>query len=348
MIEIDGSVGEGGGQILRTSLALSMCTGQPFSLKRIRAGRKKPGLMRQHLTCVNAATEVCGAAVHGAEMNSQLLRFAPGKVRAGNYSFNVGTAGSCTLVLQTVWPALLLADGPSHLKLGGGTHNPMAPPFHFLQRCYAPLMQKLGANVGLALRRLGFYPAGGGEIEATIWPAQDTLQPFDLTERGRKLAGFAECLAPALPRTLALRELEHLGTALGWTEEQLRIGPARQNEGPGNALMATLVYENLCEVFTQFGEKGVSAEKVAHDLVREVRAYQQSEAALGPHLADQWALPLALAVCRRGQAASYTCTALTTHAKTNFEVIERFLPVVFLASAARAGWRVTVKPTHKS
>ncbi len=345
MIEIDGSVGEGGGQILRTSLALSMCTGQPFTLTLIRAGRNKPGLMRQHLTCVNAATEVCGADVHGAEMNSQSLTFTPGKLRAGDYSFNVGTAGSCTLVLQTVWPALLLADAPSRLKLGGGTHNPMAPPFHFLERSYAPLMRKLGANVGLTLRRLGFYPAGGGEIEVTIWPAEEKLQPFDLTERGPKQEGFAECFAPALPRTVAQRELEQLGTALGWTEEQLRVGPARQNEGPGNALLATLVYENLSEVFTQFGERGVSAEKVARDLVREVRAYQLSEAALGPHLADQWALPLALAVWKRGREASYTCTELTAHAKTNFEVIERFLPVTFSTSVAKADWRVTVKPT---
>jgi RNA 3'-terminal phosphate cyclase (ATP) len=345
MIEIDGSVGEGGGQILRTSLALSMCTGQPFTLARIRVGRNKPGLMRQHLTCVNAATEVCGAEVHGAEMNSQSLAFTPGKLRAGDYNFNVGTAGSCTLVLQTVWPALLLADAPSRLKLGGGTHNPMAPPFHFLERSYAPLMRKLGANVELTLRRLGFFPAGGGEIEVTIWPAEDKLQPFDLTERGPKQEGFAECFAPALPRKVAQRELEQLGTALGWNEEQLRIGPVRQNEGPGNALLATLVYENLSEVFTQFGEKGVSAEKVARDLVREVRAYQLSEAALGPHLADQWALPLALAVWKRGREATYTCTELTAHAKTNFEVIERFLPVTFLTSVAKAGWRIAVKPT---
>ncbi len=165
MIEIDGSVGEGGGQILRTSLALSMCTGTPFTLERIRARRPKPGLMRQHLTCVNAAAEVCGAEVQGAELNSQALRFVPGRVRAGTYRFNVGTAGSCTLVLQTVWPALMLADTSSQITLGGGTHNPMAPPFHFLERSLAPLMRKLGADVELRLRRLGFYPAGGGEID---------------------------------------------------------------------------------------------------------------------------------------------------------------------------------------
>ena len=342
MIEIDGSVGEGGGQILRTSLALSMCTGQPVTLTRIRAGRRKPGLMRQHLTCVNAAAEVCGADVDGAELNSQTLTFVPGAVRAGAYSFSVGTAGSCTLVLQTVWPALMLADAPSRLTLGGGTHNPMAPPFHFLERSYAPLLRRLGANADLTLRRLGFYPAGGGEVEAMISPASDKLQPFDLTERGKKVEGHAECFAPGLPRTIAQRELDQLGTALGWHGEQLRVPAVRQNEGPGNALLATLVYDHVTEVFTQFGEKGITAEKVARDLVREVRSYQSSEAALGPHLADQWALPLALAVWKRQRAAVYTCTELTDHAKTNFDVIERFLPVKFAVACSGNAWRVSV------
>src|SRR5215469_6148742 len=159
MIEIDGSVGEGGGQILRTSLALSMCTGQAFTLARIRARRPKPGLMRQHLTCVQAAAAVSGAALQGAELGSGRLVFEPGAVRAGDYAFSVGTAGSCTLVLQTVWPALMLAGTPSRLTLSGGTHNPMAPPFHFLERSYAPLLRRLGADSAFTLRRLGFYPA---------------------------------------------------------------------------------------------------------------------------------------------------------------------------------------------
>lgn len=345
MIDIDGSAGEGGGQILRTSLALSMCTGQAFTLTKIRAGRAKPGLMRQHLTCVSAATDVCGADVQGAELSAQSLTFVPGAVRAGDYRFNVGTAGSCTLVLQTVWPALLMADAPSRLQLGGGTHNPMAPPFHFLERSYAPLLRKLGARAELKLRRLGFYPAGGGEIEATISPARDLLQPFDLIERGARVDGFAECFAPALPRSVAKRELEQLGTALGWRNDQLREGPARQNEGPGNALLATLAYENVCEVFTAFGEKGVSAEHVARSLVREVRQHQVSDAAVGPHLADQWVLPLALAVWLRQREATYTCTELTPHAKTNFGVIEQFLPVKIETTAAQNRWKVVVRPT---
>lgn len=344
MIEINGSAGEGGGQVLRTSLALSICTGRPFVLNRIRAGRAKPGLMRQHLTCVNAAAAVCGAAVQGAELNSQALSFAPGPVRAGDYVFNVGTAGSCTLVLQTVWPALMWADGPSRLKLGGGTHNPMAPPFHFLERAYAPLLAQLGARAELRLRRLGFYPAGGGEIEATLWPARELLRPFDLNERGAPQAAYAECFVPALPRTVARRELEQLGVELGWSDDQLREATCRQNEGPGNALLATLSHGNVCEVFTAFGEKGVSAEQVARELARAVRAYQLGHAALGPHLADQWALPLALAVWQRGTAASYTCTELTPHTMTNIDVIKRFLPVRVSTSASGRGWRVLVQP----
>jgi len=342
MIEIDGNAGEGGGQILRTSLALSMCTGRPFTVNRIRAGRAKPGLMRQHLTCVNAAVQVSGAEAIGAELHSQALTFTPGPVRSGDYSFNVGTAGSCTLVLQTVWPALMMAAGPSRLKLCGGTHNPMAPPFHFLARSYAPLLRKLGARADLHLRRMGFYPAGGGEIEVTVWPAGDQLQPCDLNERGAAVETYAECFAPALPRSVARRELDYIGAALGWTPEQLLETSCRQNEGPGNALLATLVYEQLTEVFTAFGEKGTSAEQVARELAGEVRAYQASEAALGPHLADQWALPLALAVARRGGAASYTCTALTPHATTNFEVIERFLPVAFKTAPVGGAYSVEV------
>jgi RNA 3'-terminal phosphate cyclase (ATP) len=348
MIEIDGSAGEGGGQILRTSLALSLCTGQAFTLTRIRAGRAKPGLMRQHLTCVAAAAGVCGAAVQGAELHSQKLTFAPGVVRSGDYQFQVGTAGSCTLVLQTVWPALMLADAPSRLRLGGGTHNPMAPPFHFLQRSWAPQLRRLGAPIDLSLRRLGFYPAGGGEVEATIWPARATLQPFDLNERGARLKAWAECFAPALPRSVARRELQALGRELGWNEQQLQEAVCRQDEGPGNALLATLVHEHVTEVVSAFGEKGVSAEQVASQVVRDVQAYEAGAGALGPHLADQWALPLALAVWLRGTAASYTCTELTAHASTNFEVISRFLPVRFTTSAAASGWQVVAEPAARA
>ncbi|WP_431112765.1 RNA 3'-terminal phosphate cyclase [Variovorax paradoxus] len=334
MIELDGSQGEGGGQILRTSLALSVATGQPVAIEKIRAGRAKPGLMRQHLACVNAAAEISGAQVEGAELGSQSLRFVPGPVRAGDYSFTIASAGSCMLVLQTVLPPLLLAAGPSRVQLRGGTHNPMAPPFHFLERAFAPLVRRLGADLQLALRRCGFYPAGGGEVDATIVPSADGLKPFDLVERGALLSGHAECLAPGLARHIAARELETLGKAMGWSGDQLRVGTARQNEGPGNALLATLAYEHVTEVFTAFGEKTLSAEQVAHALVRELRDFQKSQAAVGPHLADQLALLLGLATWQSGGAAAFTCSEVTEHTRTNCAVIERFLPVRYAIEEA--------------
>lgn len=329
LVELDGSQGEGGGQILRSGLTLAMCTGQALLLKNIRAKRSKPGLMRQHLACVMAAAEVSGARVEGAELGSQSLRFEPGPVRAGNYSFKVGSAGSCTLVLQTVLPALMLADEPSRVVLSGGTHNPMAPPFHFLQKCFAPLLHKLGVGLSLELRRHGFYPAGGGEFVAVIEPARDGLKAFDVLERGPLREAYAECVIAALPLGVASRELAALGGLLGWPDEQLHVRGARQNEGPGNVLMATLAHEHITELATSFGEKGVSAEQVAGAVAREVKVYQASEGALGPHLADQWMLPLALAIARQGGQAAFTCSEVTEHARTNIDVIERFLPLQF-------------------
>src|SRR3989344_4603569 len=309
-IDLDGSTGEGGGQILRTGLALSMVTGRPLHITRIRAGRPKPGLMRQHLACVQAAMAVCGGQADGAELGSQTLLFTPSAVRAGDYRFQIATAGSCLLVLQTVLPALMLADGESRVQLSGGTHNPMAPPFDFLERAFAPLVRRLGVGLDLQLQRRGFYPAGGGEVLAHITPAALPLTPLDA-----------------------------LGQRMGWTFEsgRLRQPPTRQNEGPGNALIATLEYEHITEVFCQLGERSLSAEQVAKRLVDEVRAYQRSAGALGPHLADQWMLPLALAVWRSGQAARYTCTEVTQHTATNAQTIARGLPV-----------RVQITPVDKT
>lgn len=342
MIELDGSLGEGGGQILRTSLALAMCTGQRMKIQRIRAKRSKPGLMRQHLACVHAAVAVSGANAQGAELGSQELLFEPGAVRAGDHVFNVGSAGSCTLVLQTVLPALMLAEGTSRVTLTGGTHNPMAPPFHFLERSFAPLLRRLGVGLVLDLRRLGFYPAGGGEFTASVQPALGALTPFDVTERGALQQAYAECLAPALPPRVAARELETLGRALGWSGEQLRTPTVRQNEGPGNALMATLAHEHVSEVVTAFGEKSVSAERVANSVVKEVQAFSANIGALGPHLADQWMLPLALAITQSKGQAAFTCTEMTEHATTNIGVIEAFVPVRFAVTEETAHWRVSV------
>ncbi|HEU4776782.1 MAG TPA: RNA 3'-terminal phosphate cyclase, partial [Telluria sp.] len=170
MIELDGATGEGGGQVLRTALTLSMITGQPFRIMNIRANRSKPGLLRQHLVAVQAAAAVCDAAVTGGELGSRALTFMPQVIKAGDYQFAINSAGSCTLVVQTLVPALLFADGPSTVRISGGTHNPMAPPVEFLQRAYCPLLARMGAQVDLKLVRAGFYPAGGGVVTASVVP----------------------------------------------------------------------------------------------------------------------------------------------------------------------------------
>lgn len=344
-IQLDGSIGEGGGQILRTALALSMCTGRPFVMEKIRARRAKPGLMRQHLACVQAAAGVCGARVQGAELQSTALVFEPGPVQAGDYSFNISSAGSCTLVLQTVLPALMLADSPSALLLGGGTHNPMAPPYPFIERSFAPLLRRLGVALDLQLLRPGFYPSGGGSMVARITPAAAAaLAPVDIVDRGAALPPHAECLAPALPRSIAQRELAALQAALGWSRQQLRLVRSDDDVGPGNALIATLAREQVTEVLTSFGEKGVPAEQVAATLVAEVKAYQASDGALGEHLADQWMLPLALAVARHRRPARFTCTQVSGHAHTQVGTIEAFLPVRFTIEAQGRGWAVGLSP----
>jgi RNA 3'-terminal phosphate cyclase (ATP) len=345
MIEIDGSSGEGGGQILRTSLSLSMVTGQPVTIERIRAKRPKPGLMRQHLACVLAAQAVSGAQVSGAELGSQTLVFETGALRPGEHRFAVGSAGSCLLVLQTVLPALMLADAPSRLSLSGGTHNPLAPNFHFIERAFLPLLTRMGVTVGVSLRRHGFYPAGGGEMLAEIAPTVSGLRPFDLLERGAPRESFAESLVAAVPRRVAERELAVLGEALGWSGEQLRVPNVRQNEGPGNALMATLAHEHATEVFMALGERSLSSEQVANRLLGEARAYLESGAAAGPHLADQLALPAALAVHRSGRGMAYTCSEVTEHLRTNLDVIQRFLPVRPSLTQEHPGhWTVRLMP----
>jgi len=318
-VELDGSQGEGGGQVLRTALSLSMCTGQAFRIVNIRAKRKSPGLMRQHLTAVLASAEICGAEVEGARAGSQTLSFTPGRIRGGDYRFAIGTAGSCTLVFQTVLPALLQADEPSRVLLQGGTHNPMSPPFHFLERAFLPLLRRMGAEVALELARFGFYPAGGGEFSAAIQPAPK-LSALVLDKPGARLNAYAESFCAALPIHIARRELDIVRKRMGWGEEQLLLRGLSNEQGPGNALLISLEQETVTEVFTGFGEKGVSAETVAEKTVEQARRYLASGAAVGPFLADQLLLPLALA-----GGGAFTASSLSRHTTTNAEVIGRFL-----------------------
>ncbi|MFB9245969.1 RNA 3'-terminal phosphate cyclase [Massilia antarctica] len=339
MIELDGAVGEGGGQILRSALTLSMITGQAFCIKNIRAGRKKPGLLRQHLVAVQAATQISDATVTGAQLGSQTLVFAPKAIKGGDYQFAIGSAGSCTLVLQTVMLALLHADGPSTVRVSGGTHNPMAPPAQFLQRAYIPLLRKMGADIDIELLRSGFYPAGGGCVVATIAPCPQ-LRQLTLMERGARVEGYAEGIVAGLPASIALRELECVGLGMNWTGDQLRMRGLPGEQGPGNALLITLEYEHATEVFCAFGEKMVRAETVAKDAMHEARRYIASQAAVGEHLADQLMLPMALA-----GGGSFTADVISQHAITNAEVIGRFLPVAITLEEGEQRSTCTVRAT---
>jgi RNA 3'-terminal phosphate cyclase (ATP) len=236
MITIDGSQGEGGGQILRTSLALSLITGQPFRMERVRARRQKPGLLKQHLTAVEAAKTVGCAEVTGAALGSQTLEFTPGPVTPGNYRFAVGAAGSATLVLQTVLPALLTASGLSTLTLEGGTHNPMAPPFDFLEKSFMPLIHRMGPSVELKLRRPGFYPAGGGRFHARVEPVKK-LSRLDLLERGPIRSRQARVLVSKLPEHVAERELTVVRDELKWRADECGVEAVPYPVGPGNAVV---------------------------------------------------------------------------------------------------------------
>ena len=351
MIELDGSQGEGGGQILRTALALSLVTGKPFRMDNIRAKRPKPGLMRQHLACVNAAVAVGGGVEKTSALNAAgqvvqigeiTLVFTPGEVRAGDYEFAVGSAGSCMLVLQTVlWP-LLQARAASTLLLGGGTHNPMAPSCSFLT-ALAPYFAGNGeALFDIDLRRHGFYPAGGGEVRVRLHPPAQGFAAIHLMERGALLEAYAECLHAGLPRGVAERELDVLRKGLGWQEDCLRDRGLRSNEGPGNALLAVLRYEHITEVFAAYGEKNVSAEQVARRVLQEVKDYLAHQAPVGPHLADQLMIPMALAGLQ-GKTGRYWVTELTEHTRTNARTIEAFLPVKFSLEPLDGGTVVSLQ-----
>jgi RNA 3'-terminal phosphate cyclase (ATP) len=322
MLIIDGSAGEGGGQVLRSALALSLVTGTPVRIQNIRKARAKPGLLRQHLTAVNAIAAISQSEIDGAELGARELTVRPGRVRGGEYRFAVGSAGSACLVLQTVLPPLLLAAEPSSLMLEGGTHNPSAPSWDYLARVFFPLLERMGAVLSTSLDRYGFYPAGGGAFRVEI-AGGARLTPLSLVMRGEARFRRVRALIAKLAREIGERELRALQSELSGCEDA-QVVAVEKSLGPGNALFVELGYEHVTEMFTGFGERGVRAETVAHNVAEEVRSYLASDAPVGPHLADQLILPLALA-----GGGELRCQSLTPHTATNIAVVERFLPVRF-------------------
>jgi RNA 3'-terminal phosphate cyclase (ATP) len=335
-ISIDGSAGEGGGQILRTALAMSLVTGTAFRIKNIRAERKRPGLLQQHLTAVRAAADVGQAGVEGAAVGSAALRFVPRGVRPGEYRFAVGTAGSATLVLQTVLPVLMTAGGPSRLTLEGGTHNPWAPPWDFLERVFLPIVGRMGPKIETALERPGFYPAGGGRFTVAVEP-RPVLNRIELLQRGKIVRQSARAMVSRLPLAIARRELATVRDRMAWPEDWLSAEEV-DSAGPGNCVLIEIQSEAVCETFTAFGRKGVPAEQVAEGAAERANRYLAAGVPVGEHLADQLLIPMALA-----GGGSFRTLPPSLHTRTNLEVLRRFLDIPVRTEQLSAdAWQITL------
>jgi RNA 3'-terminal phosphate cyclase (ATP) len=331
LLVIDGSYREGGGQIIRTSLALSLVTGKPFRVERARANRDKPGLRKQHLTAVTAAAEIGQAIVEGAAVGSTEFSFIPGTVIPGDYIFDIGTAGSATLVLQTVLPPLMIASGPSMVRLQGGTHNVHAPPYDFLERTFLPLVSRTGPKILIDLGRYGFYPPGGGRFDVFIEPVPMPRR-VDLVKRGKIREQRARALVVNLPATMAERELAVVKAKMGLSDKQLHAEISDNAISRGTAVMIEIESEHLTEVFTRIGERGVRAEVIAEKAADEALAYLKTEAPVGEHLADQLLIPFSL--CDGG---SFATSKLSLHTLTNIDVIKKFLDVDIIVTESTPG-----------
>lgn len=325
MIHVDGSMGEGGGQVLRSALTLSLLTQTPFRIENIRAGRPKPGLAAQHLKSVEAAAAVGEARVEGAAKGSTEILFEPGEIRPGRHRFDIGTAGSTSLVLQTVVCALGLAAASSQVTVTGGTHVPWSPCFHFLDLQWAPFLRDVGFVLRLRMSRAGFYPRGGGVVSAEVGRVTGPLKPLRLPERGsllriRGISGVGrlnQSIAERQKRQ-AMARLEALGVPI---EIQARNVPA---SSPGTFLVLVAEFERSRCCASALGERGKPAETVADEAVDQIREALDTGAAVDAYVADQLLLPLALV---RGES-EFATARVTKHLGTNAEVVRRFLPDV--------------------
>lgn len=335
MISIDGSLGEGGGQILRTSLALSAALGIPFTIANIRKGREKPGLMRQHLTAVTAAQRICDAQVTGAAVGSTQLTFVPGALHGGDFTFSIGTAGSTTMVMQAILPALMVAPQPSRITIEGGTHQTHAPPFEFFARALVPLMNRMGPRITARLDRHGFYPAGGGRIVVDVTPVT-VLAPLHLPGRGERGRPKLTILLAKLPMNIALREREKIMEKLTIDAPLHCIEYTDSSHSAGNVVLVEVPSEHVTEVFSALGEVSRPAESVCDEVVRDVRQYVSSEVAVGKYLADQLMAPMAVAaVLNRQPGGQFTTLPLSMHAQTNLGTITAMTGISVSATGER-------------
>lgn len=324
-LQIDGDYGEGGGQILRTTLSLSCILKKPVEIVNIRKGRKIPGLQPQHLTSVNACKSVSCAEVHGDALQSLSLKFSPQEIRGGDFSLDVAekkrSAGSTSLVLQTLFLPLSHSQSDSKVTVLGGTHVPWSPPFDYLKEVFAPMVKKIGYQINLDIKKWGWYPKGGGEVHCSIRPTSKFM-PLDLTERGqlRKLCGIS--VVSNLPNHIAERQRDQalkILKAKGFLPQiELIQGPSI---GQGTFFFLRAEFENSVAGFGALGERGKRAEKVAEEACEDFVDFVRSNAAVDPHLADQLIPYLALA---QG-ASTFTVSKVTKHLLTNIWVVKQFL-----------------------
>lgn len=318
MITIDGSEGEGGGQIVRNSCALSLVTGEPFRISNIRGNREKPGLMRQHVTAIEAACVISGAECKGLMVAASDLEFRPGRVTPGEYHFAVGTAGSTGLVLQTVLMPLALAGGPSKLVLEGGTHNSMAPPFDFIERTFLPIINRMGPQVSARIIRHGFYPRGGGRLEVDIDPAP--LRSIECIHRGNAIGVAGQAVFSAISFDVVSRMLARAKRELAeWPDDAFSVRELPAEQGPGVILMLEAQFEHVTEVASGFGQLGVPGDRLAKTTAARLAGYVEAGVFAGPYLADQLILPFVLA-----GSGVLTTVKPSQHLLTAIDIAHRF------------------------
>jgi len=322
-IEIDGSFGEGGGQILRTALSLAAVTSRPFRMTRIRARRSDPGLKPQHLRAVEAIAAVCRARVEGASLGSDNLLFEPGGIAPGDFRFDVGTAGSTSLILQTLMPPLARAGAASRVEIRGGTHVRWSPCFDYLRLHWLPFVRKIGLDAEIDMERAGFYPAGGGIVRATVRPGR-ALSPLRLRERGSLTRIRGISAVARLHVRIAERQRDQAAHRLAGRSPRFDCEVALMPSlSPGTMLLLLAEFERSQACFFALGERGKPAERVADEAVDELSDFLDGEGAVDSHLADQLVLLLALAP----GTSELTTSRVTGHLVTNAEIVKRFLPV---------------------
>jgi RNA 3'-terminal phosphate cyclase (ATP) len=321
MVELDGSHGEGGGQILRSSLALSILTGRPFKLVNIRANRAKPGLAPQHLTCVRAAGTICSATYKGAAVGSSVLYFEPGELKAGDYTFRIGTAGATGLVLHTVYlPLALRGRGDSRVTVTGGTHVAHSPCYHFNAVTWAAYLRKIGFDIELDMPRPGFYPRGGGEILATIRPCE-RARGLTLTTCPELTTAGGFSAAASLPESVGHRQARRLAFRLKQAGLEPHIPEEQWDNGPSTVAAVILRQAPVPTLFFGIGARGKPAEAVADEAADQAIAFRDARRPVDPHSADQIVLPLAFSP----DASEYRTSEVTRHLLTNIDTIRRFV-----------------------